>query len=169
MKPFNTSTHHGNQIILSRLAALAVVMLLALSSFAQRGEKTFGIAGGYAGYNDGGFTKLYFQYSFNQHVRLAPEIGYVFRNEGKSAFEAAADVHFPFRLARGFNIYPLAGVSFNSWSLPDRSTLNRAGFDFGAGLELYLTNHLKLSAQAKYGLMNDTGGLFAGLGIGYVF
>ena len=66
------------------IAAFCGAGLLAVSTDAnaQRGEKTLGIAGGFATYNDGGFMDIYFQYSFANHVRIAPEIGYVFRNDG---------------------------------------------------------------------------------------
>lgn len=145
------------------------LMLVPAAGFAQRGEKVVGIAGGYATHNDGGYANVYFQYGFADHVRIAPEVGYVFRNDGKSAFEASVDMHFPFRLARGFNIYPLAGVTFNSWNKEHHDTLNRAGFDFGAGFDIYLTSYLKLTLQGKYSLMNDTSGGFFDMGIGYVF
>ena len=57
-----------------------------------------------------------FQYIIVDHVRLAPDIAYSFRNEGKSAFILDVDVHFPFKLAKGFDIYPLVGFAFNNWS-----------------------------------------------------
>ena len=154
--------------VLFRVAAVVALMLVPAAGFAQRGEKTLGIAGGYATHNDGGYANIYFQYGFADHVRIAPEVGYVFRNDGKSAFETSVDMQFPFRLARGFSIYPLAGVTFNSWKEHD-DTLNRAGFDFGAGFDIYLTSYLKLTLQGKYSLMNDTSGGFFDMGIGYVF
>jgi opacity protein-like surface antigen len=136
---------------------------------AQTGEKTLGFAGGYSSYNNGGYANLYFQYTFAPHLRIAPEIGYMFRNEGKSGFECSVDMQFPFRLARGFNIYPLAGVTLNNWTYEHDGHATRAGFDFGAGFDIYLTSQLKLTLQGKYSLMNDTGGCFLDMGIGYVF
>ncbi len=152
----------------------AVAMAAALIGFsqeadAQRGEKTLGIAGGYASYNNGGYTDIYFQYTFANHFRIAPEIGYVFRNDGASAFEMSVDMHFPFRVAKGFAVYPLAGLTFNNWSYRHGGHASRGGADFGGGLDLYLTSNLKLTLQGKYSLMNDTGGAFVGMGIGYVF
>lgn len=159
----------------TRLSAIASALLVAISLIgaqevsAQRGEKTLGVAGGFATYNNGGYADLYFQYSFANHFRIAPEIGYVFRNEGKSAFELSVDMHFPFRIARGFAVYPLAGFTFNNWSYAGDGHASRAGADFGAGFDIYLTSNLKLNLQGKYSLMNDTGGGFFNMGIGYVF
>lgn len=155
-------------------SALALLMMAAASicsvpAFAHAGEKTLGIAGGYASHNNGGEANIYFHYSFSQHVRIAPEIGYVFRNEGKSAFECSVDMHFPFRVARGFKVYPLTGVTLNNWSYEHGGHITRGGLDFGGGFDLYLTSSLKLNLQGKYSLMNDTSGCFVQMGIGYVF
>ncbi len=151
-------------------------ILMAISGFlipvqaqAQKGEKTLGLMGGFATYNNGGFTDLYFQYTFTNHVRIAPEIGYVFRNDNKSAFTLNIDMQFPFRIAKGFAVYPLAGFTFNNWSWEHGGNASRAGANFGAGFDIYLTSFLKLSLQGKYSLMNDTSGGFFGMGIGYLF
>lgn len=149
---------------------LAAVISMPTSASAQKGEFTLGVNGGYATHNDGGYTNLFFQFTPINHVRLSPEIGYVFRNDGKSAFNLAVDVHFPFKLGKGVAVYPLVGFVFNSWDYGKHSdNLNRAGADFGAGFDFYLTNYLKLSLQGKYSLMNDVSGGFIGMGIGYVF
>lgn len=150
-------------------AMIAVAGFFPTQAMAQRGEKTLGIAGGFATYNDGGFVDVYFQYSFADHVRIAPDLGYAFRNEGKSAFLLDVDVHFPFRVAKAFSLYPLVGFTFNNWSYRHDGHASRAGANFGAGFEIYMTSNLKLSFQGKYSLMNDTSGGFFDMGIGYVF
>lgn len=159
-----------------RLLKVAIAMASVLAIFgaadasAQRGEKTLGVAGGYSGYNNSGYLKAYFQYTIIEHVRLAPEIGYSFKGDhGASAFEAALDVQAPFRVARGFALYPLAGFSFNSWNYEHGGTDNRACFDLGGGMELKVTPNLKFSLQGKYSFTNNTGGCWIDLGIGYVF
>ena len=158
------------KILLAVSLAMMTMLLMPSTAQAQKGEMTLGMNGGYATHNDGGYANLYFQYSPMKHIRLAPEIGYVFRNDGKSAFNLAVDVHFPFKIARGVAVYPLVGFVFNSWDYKWRdSNLNRAGADFGGGFDFYLTNYLKLTLQGKYSLMNDVSGGFIGMGIGYVF
>ena len=139
------------------------------SAYGQKGEKTLGIAGGYASYNNAGMANLFFQYSFSNHVRLAPELGYIFPNDGKSAFDCSLDVQFPFRVARGVKLYPFTGITLNSWNFGRGEHSTKGGFDFGGGLELYMTSSLKLNIQGKYSLMNDTSGGFVQMGIGYVF
>lgn len=148
---------------------VAVGALFPLQAEAQRGEKTLGLMGGFATYNDGGFTDVYFQYGFANHFRLSTDLGYVFRNEGCSAFVLDVDMHLPFKIAKGFGVYPLVGFTFNNWAYRGDGNASRAGANFGAGFDIYLTSYLKLTLQGKYSLMNDTGGGFFGAGIGYVF
>lgn len=150
-------------------ASIALALLTPAVASAQKGEKTLGIAGGYASYNEAGYADIYFQYTLAPHVRLAPEIGYMFRGEGKSGFEVSADVQFPFRIGRGINVYPLAGLTYNNWSYKHGGHAARGGLDFGGGFDIYMTSNLKLNVQGKYSVMNDTGGCFVSMGIGYVF
>lgn len=160
---------------MKKISILIIAIAAVLGAFmpakaqAQKGEKTLGLMGGFATYNNGGFTDVYFQYTFADHFRIAPDLGYVFRNDNKSAFVLDVDMHFPFRVARGFAVYPLAGFTFNNWSYRHVDNASRAGANFGAGFDLYLTSYLKLTLQGKYSLMNDTSGGFFGFGIGYVF
>lgn len=135
----------------------------------KSGKAVLGIMGGFASYNSSGYASVYFQYRFASHVRIAPEIGCVFRNHDKSALLINADMHFPFRLSRGFNIYPLAGLTFNNWSERSNGNMLRLGADAGAGFDLYFTDNLKMNIQAKYSIMKDCSGTYVGLGLGYIF
>ncbi len=150
-------------------ATLLAGALTPIKAYSQTGEKSLGVMGGYATYNDGGFANVNFQYTVANHVRIAPSVGYVFRNDHKSAFTLSADVQFPFRIVKAFNVYPLVGVTFNNWNYTHRDDRSRVGADFGAGFDLYLTSYLKMSIEGKYSLMNDTSGGFIGFGMAYIF
>ena len=161
---------------MKKLSAILISTALAVGALftptnahAQKGDMTLGLMGGFATYNNGGFMNAYFHYSFLDHVRIAPDIGYAFRNDHASAFLLDVDLHFPFRIAKGFGIYPLVGFTYNNWSYEHAGNASRAGANFGGGFEIYLTSYLKMTLQGKYSLMNDTSGGFFGLGIGYVF
>lgn len=150
-------------------AAIAAAALLTTAPAHAR-EMSLGLNAGYASYNDGAYAAINFKIDLAKHVRLAQELGYAFRNEGKSAFLMSVDVDFPFRVAKGFNIYPLCGFTLNSWSYKGHDdNATRAGVDIGGGFDFYVTRNLKLNLQAKYSLMNDTDGAFVGAGIAYVF
>ena len=158
----------------SRLLSIVVLCVAAVSGAAYgappvRGEKTLGISGGYATFNNCAYTDIFFQYTFVPHVRLSADVAYVFRNERKSAFEISADMHFPFRIVSGLQIYPLLGVTFNNWNYQKEGNIYRFGADFGAGFDLYMTDFLKLTLQGKYSWLKSASGAYFGVGIGYVF
>lgn len=155
--------------LLSASLLLLVAVVVPQDAFAQKGEMALGLKGGYATYNDGGYAGVYFHYTFADHFRIAPDIGYAFGNEGKSAFLMDIDMQFPFRLVRAFNVYPLAGFTLNSWSYKGDSHATRVGANFGAGFDIKLTDNLKINIAGKYSLMKDTGGGFFDAGIAYVF
>ena len=161
------------QASLSTAVLLASVILCAPGAHAfGKGEKSMGVMGGYATYSHSGYVSANFQYTFARHFRLAPEIGYVFLNNGRSGMEVSADMHFPFRVARGFGLYPLAGLTFQGWSvkvLGERESWSRFGGDFGIGADIYFTNFLKMTFQGKYSWLKDTSGFFVGMGLSYVF
>ncbi len=158
-----------NKLIAVGVLALAGLSGIGSTASAKGNEMTLGLAGGVATHNSGGYADIYFQYTIAPHVRIAPEVGYIFRNDCLSGFEFSVDMHFPFRLAKGFNIYPLTGLTLNNWNVDHGGDYTRVGADFGAGFDIYLTSTFKLSLQGKYSLMDDCSGGFFNIGFGYVF
>lgn len=166
----NIKDMKGNKALMfSLLTASSLMTTAPASAQSVRGEKTLGITGGYASYNHSGYAGVYFQYSFARHVRIATEVDYAIRNDHRSGLAISCDMHFPFRVARGINVYPLAGLTFNNWTYSGDGSSSRIGGEAGAGFDFYLTQNLKLTFQGKYSFMNDTSGAFAGIGVGYVF
>lgn len=161
----------------SRIFVTCIIMALSAliapsASAIGKGEKAVGINGGFASYNESGYLSASFQYAWADHFRLAPEIGFVFPNNHKTGFMIDADVQFPFRIAKGLGLYPLAGLAFNNWSYKTghgTDNISRFGINVGAGLDVYFTNSFKMSVEAKYSLMQNTSGVFVGLGFNYLF
>lgn len=162
-------------------AAMLILFFTCGSASAQsvRGEKSFGPRAGYVSRNNSAFAGLEFEYSFSEHLRLAPSADIIFRNEKKDGLAVNLDVHFPFAFAGGrAGVYPLAGVNYTSWGLHSdgadngkdvTSHANRFGANAGCGIELRCSPTLKLSVEARYSLMKRYSTAFAGVGIAYVF
>lgn len=155
--------------ILMSLILLAGVMTPQSALAFGKGEKSLGVMGGYATYNNGGYAGIGFQWEFANHFRLSPDLGYVFQNRYKSGFVVNADMQFPFKIVRGFGVYPLAGITVNNWHYTNSGNATRVGFNFGAGFDVYFTSNLKLTIQGKYSLLKDTDGGFFGAGLSYIF
>lgn len=164
---------------------LAAMIFPSARANAQKGENFLGVGLGYVGYNNGAYVKLDYQHTFSQLFRIAPEIGYGFRNNNDAVFEAAVDLHMPVRLAQGWKFYPIAGVCYNNWThyyhdvaeegvsarRNDENTIShgRLGVDLGGGIDIYMTSRLKVQFQGKYSLLGHYGGCYIDLGVGYLF
>ncbi len=167
------------------IALMALVMCLALplGANAQRGEKTFGVQTGYTSTNNSAIAGMFFQYSFSDHLRVAPEMGCVLRHEDLDAFTADINLHFPLSLRHGGDfstqLYPLIGVDLSSWThhyvienekeddVSTRST--KFGLNLGGGFQFLPKSSLKLKIEAKYTLIQSYSTFVASVGIGYVF
>ena len=158
-----------NKYLKIALAGAAMFAMSAPAALAQGGAKSIGMNVGYASYNKGAYVDFNFQYSFAKHLRISPSIGHAFRNDHVSGFLMNADLHFPFTIAKGADVYPLVGLALQNWEYGDNYNTTRGGVNFGTGFDFYLTNNFKMTLQGKYTAADDTGGAFLGMGFGYVF
>lgn len=176
--------HSTSRMIKAAAAALlSIVMSLAVATPAaaqtERGQKSFGLQAGYVSRNTSVFTGLCFEYAFSRHVRLAPQVGVVFRHNNLDAFCIDMDVQFPIAIKQSaWTFYPLVGAAFNSWgrhdidpeSSDDVTTHTTCfGLNAGAGFEVMCTDALKLSLQGRYTLVKHLPGAQVLAGIAFVF
>lgn len=168
------------RILAAIIIALAVVAANpAADARTVKGEKSFGPGIGYVSRNNSATGALAFTYSLSSVVRLAPEIGIIFRHRNLDGLNACVNVHFPVGAAGSrFAFYPLVGVNFTSWGLHnvdsesgDDVTTHRNlfGLNAGAGVELRCSGALKLSLEARYTLMRHYPTAFVTAGIAFVF
>lgn len=164
-------------------AILFIIMVLTATTDAyaqvERGQKSFGPKVGFVSNNTSATAGLTFEYAFSRHVRIAPEVGIIFRNKDRDALIADLNVQFPIGFANGkAAFYPLVGANFTSWgrhytsSEDDKdvtSHTNVLGLNAGAGLELNCGSSLRLSLEARYTLMEHYPTAFVTAGIAYVF
>lgn len=167
-------------IIAAIVIALAFIGAnVAADARTVKGEKSFGPGIGYISRNNSVTAGIAFNYSFSSVVRVAPEIGIIFRHRDLDGLNACVNVHFPLGTAGSrFAFYPLVGANFTSWSLHDidaesgddvTTHRNIFGINAGAGVELRCTGALKLSIEARYTLMRHYPTAFVTAGIAFVF
>ena len=151
------------------LLVLCTLLCAASAHADQHGDKTLGIGAGFNSVNHSAYADIYFRYSFNPHVRIAPDVTYMFKHDGASGFGVNVDMQFPFKVCRGMQFFPLAGATFNNWNYEGASSQSRLGANAGAGFDLKFTQTLRLTIIAKYSFMKHTDGVYVGAGIGYNF
>ena len=163
------------------LFALMLLTPLAASAQFERGEKCVGAKLGYVDKNNSASMGLVFQYSFSRHLRVAPEIGCVFKHKNMDAFTIDFNFHTPFTFTgEKAALYPLAGLNYSSWNrtmprelvdeIDDITTrTSRFGLNLGAGFELRCSRTLKLGIEAKYTLIKSYCGACLAAMVCYVF
>ena len=163
------------------LFALMLLTPLAASAQFERGEKCVGAKLGYVDKNNSASMGLVFQYSFSRHLRVAPEIGCVFKHKNMDAFTIDFNFHTPFTFTgEKAALYPLAGLNYSSWNrtmprelvdeIDDITTrTSRFGLNLGAGFELRCSRTLKLGTEAKYTLIKSYSGASLAAMVCYVF
>lgn len=167
---------------MKKLLLVLFIMLGSLGASAQliKGEKSLGVKLGYVSENHSAVGNLAFQYNMSSRLRIAPEIGCAFRNQDKDALLIDVNLHAPFSLAESNRVllYPLAGLSFNSWTGHHKSLIddadvsshtNRFGVNLGAGFDLRCSESLRLSIEAKYTLIKSYSAAYITAGISYLF
>ena len=163
---------------LSVLVVLISCMCAVAEAQSARGEKSFGIKTGYMSRNVSGLAGLVFQYSFSEHVRIAPQVGAVARHRATDALLIDVDMHFPFALGKSrVACYPLVGLAINSLSkkgfVEDEqyvtSHINNLGCNAGVGFEYRCKPSLKLSVEGRYTIIRHNPNVQVTAGIAFVF
>ncbi|MFI3239974.1 MAG: outer membrane beta-barrel protein [Bacteroidales bacterium] len=150
------------------LAIIATISLTTLAGDIYKGEHTVGVLAGYNTRTESAVAGAFFQYRFSKYIRVSPDFQYAFSHNGLSSYEINGNIHVPFTLGRIVNVYPLAGVSYQSLKMEALSE-NRFGLNLGGGAGVMATNTLKLSLEGKYSLLKDYSNAAITLSIGYLF
>lgn len=189
----NNNTYFNMSIIKQNFSRLLTVIALTLAftipATAQivRGEKSLGPKLGYVSRNKSASAGLMFQYAFSEHFRVAPEVGYIFRNNDYDAFTFDINAHVPFDFTGDrVTFYPLCGLNYSSWSHHFRipveeqvttiadskdvsSRTARFGLNIGAGFDMRCSESLKLTLEAKYIIIKGYSTTAICAGISYIF
>lgn len=167
----------------SYIFALLIILMCAPATVAanRKGDTSLGPKLGYISKNKSVLAGLVFQYSFTDYLRISPELSCDFRRDNLDAFILDVNMHAPLNFTGDkVDLYPLAGLTFNSWgkhwsdtaretSDDVTSHVNRWGLNLGAGMDLRCNQTLKLSIEARYSLVKAYSNFQLTLGIAYVF
>lgn len=157
---------------LIRIFAISTMMILSFGAFAQRGEKSLGFLGGFNTRTECAVAGIYFQYRFNSWLRIAPDVEFLIQRNNVSSYTFNVDMQFPLLGTQRANIYPLAGLSYQSWRLKTwekNFNDNDLGIDVGAGAEYKFTTTFKGFMQWKYTFLKDNPSWNFMVGLGYCF
>ena len=93
---------------------------------------------------------------------FAPAYNYYFRS-GTNAWNLDADLHYNFKVAPLWNVYPLAGITYY------RCEKGRFGANLGAGCSYDFDMEWGVKAEMKYQVVKRWDDLFVSIGVSYKF
>ncbi len=107
---------------------------------------------------------LFARYGLGSGFRLEPSL-IIFTRSGMSV-DISTDIHYPFNVSRGFEVYPIAGLSIN-----DLGSFG-LGLNVGAGAGYHITDRIHLDLGAKWAIQTQRGvnhPIIISIGSGYKF
>ena len=172
---------------MNKRGAIALIIFAVISIFGcteaaaqyNRGDKSFGVRGGFETRNTSGVAGASFEYTLSRHLRLSPEFDIIFRHKNRDGGSFALYVDFPFQFCndRGA-FYPIAGIAYRSWAFhnKDYDTMkdvttrrNVFGLNLGCGAETMVSSTCKISLEAVYALQRHYPGVQILAGVSFVF
>lgn len=91
---------------------------MSATAFAQKGESRVGLNLNVSPLMEDGVSLTNFgiaakyQYGVTNHLRLEAAVGYDFKADEVSVFEAGVNAHWLFKIGEKFKIYPIVGVGY---------------------------------------------------------
>jgi outer membrane protein W len=165
--------------ILMVIVAAVFAMCANSAAAIDKGEFTAGAKLGYTTKNETAVAGVRLTYALAENVRIAPEIGGIFRNNHQDAFTADLNFHLPFGFGSDLvSLYPLVGLNYTAWThhneyiigaVPEDVCNRHVGLNAGAGIDLKCNSKLKLFLEAKYCVIKSYSSLQIAVGAAYIF
>lgn len=168
---------------MKKLLLTVAVIATTFGAFAQseKGEKA--VVGNIGVQSDPGRFLIGVQgrYVIADHIRLAPDVMFIFPKDKVTGLDVNLNVHYLFDLEQNISVYPLAGIAMQNGRFAgktyniggekvksDSAGFTNFGFNLGAGGSYDLGNSRFVNAELKY-TFSDGDGFTLALGYGFKF
>jgi outer membrane protein X len=157
------------KLILSAL--LAIVTALGVS--ADKGDIAVGAQFAFASKNSMAGLGLQLQVEPVSRLRIAPEFMYYFKNDGMSAINANANLHYVIPTSPSFAIYPLLGFTYANFKydagMLGETNVDRCGANVGLGAQYRIQDRLYFYSEQRFQIIEDYNQSVTILGLKYSF
>ena len=110
------------------------------------------------------------QYEVVNHLRLAPEFNYYFKNDGISACNANVNLQYVIPTSTSFAIYPLAGFAYSHYEVEGPADgVDRCGANVGLGSEYRIKDNLHFYVEERFQIIEDFNQSVTFFGLKYTF
>ena len=153
------------------LAVLAIAT--ALGASAEKGNISLGAQFAYASKNSMAGLGLQLQVEPVNRFRIAPEFMYYYKNDGVSAINANANLHYVIPTSSSFAIYPLLGFTYANYKYDagifGDGNVSRCGANVGVGAEYRIQDRLYFYSEERFQIIEDFNQSVTVLGMKYTF
>ncbi|MDR1370104.1 MAG: porin family protein [Dysgonamonadaceae bacterium] len=163
------------------IAALFVVLSASaqMSVSEQKKEKSIGFSLNYGTEIESLGIGGHFTYNLTDHLRLAPDFTYFFKNNNLNEWDLNINGHYLFPLDDSkVTVYPIFGFIITHWSHGDKVNLGnytfsasetKFGINLGGGIQYDLTGKMFFKSELKYCIVSDFDQAVVSVGLGFRF
>lgn len=154
---------------MKRFALFLALSLAVLAAGAvERPPLAVGFTYNYATeYSHSGFG-LKLQGRLGSHIRIEPEMIYMFENKDVTTLHLNLNVHYLMPMASRLNVYPFAGLGYSHWGYVGPNA-NRWGLNLGAGVEYNLGRNWEILGELRLQAVKSETQVLTTLGLKYNF
>lgn len=137
---------------MKKLLFVICMVFISASSFAQKGNTTFGVHGNYLIDSPNNYgVGANFGYEFVNNVRGVAEFNYLFKKDYVSYWNLEANVEYLFKFDNSkFTVYPLAGIDVLGAKVEGGGSDSELGLNLGVGAEYAVSDKLSLKLEYNY-------------------
>ena len=170
-----------------KLFLTAVIALLSISAYAQKGQAYLGGQLAYPTEIESLGIGVKGGYGITDAIRAQATFDYFLKKNNVSWWDLNLDVHYLFPLGNNIKVYPLAGLTYLRGSVdgftqtvntPDGNITvgnnesysdGNLGLNLGGGFQYDLTDKLVLNAEVKFQIIKNTNQGVISAGLAYKF
>ena len=152
---------------MKKLLLMAAVAVFSISGFAQTGEKSVLVKGGYQTEFERFGLGVEGRYGLTDNFRVAPDVIFLIPNNHTTGLYVNANLHYTFPLQDNLTLYPLAGIAManNRVSFAGESWRDTDfGLNLGAGVDYNLDSNSYVNVEFRYTFIDPDYALFT---VGY--
>ena len=155
-------------------------MAMSVGLFAQKGEKSIGLRGGYDVDNGNFGAGIQLNYNLTNHLRVAPNFNYFFEKDGFTTYDANIDFQYLIPITQRLKLYPIVGASMIHGKTETSITIDGSkktvtnkdtefGANLGAGVQFDFCKRWFVHADYTYKWMSNLDRSNVALGVGWKF
>ena len=158
---------------MKKILLLACMALMAVGAFAQKDMMELGVKLNYGFDAPHAGIGVLGRYNLDDHFRPEVSANFYPKNNGVSAWDISANLHYIFHPTQKFKVYPLGGLAILGANYDDNlikvDGKTEVGFNLGGGIQYNINSELHLNAELYYQNSSSYDRAITNVSLVYVF